>query len=271
MNSQEDSSKVRENKREDRKALKKFWIMLVCSGFLGMLFGVFSVFLGNSDFGLQGEETKWVLKQVGIFGSFVVTTVLLLVITIIYRKAKNLYHSWDGEDEEVYAKIEEKISYALMFTSITMIFGYFFFSFGVYVIEPKGVSKLNAKIELWEFWVVLLGMVYAVVSTCIAQQKTVNFDKELNPEKKGSVYDINFNSKWLESSDEAERFLIYKAAYRAFRIMQIVFPAAWIVSLIDMISFGTGLFSSILILALWMIMVCTYCINSIYYTKHSSK
>lgn len=270
MDNQKDS-KVRENKREDRRALKKFWFMMVCSGFLGMLLGVFSVFLGDSGFDLQGEGTKWALKQVGIFGSFVTTTIILFVIAIIYRQARSLYHRWDGEDEEVYAKIEEKISYALMFTSIAMILGYFFFSFGIYVIEPEGISKPDSKIELWEFWVVLFGMIYAIASTCIAQQKIVNFDKELNPEKKGSVYDINFNSKWMESSDEAERFLIYKAAYRAFRVMQIVFPVAWIISLLGMVTFGTGLFSSILILALWMAMVCTYCINSIYYTKHSSK
>lgn len=270
MNSQRDS-KVRENKREDRKALKKFWIMLICSGFLGMLFGVLSVFLSDSDLGLDSEGAKWVLRQIGVFGSFVVTTVILFIIIMIYRKTRGLYRSWDGEDEEIYNQIEEKLSYALMFASIGIIFGYFFFSFGIYVIGLKGDSDSVLKITLWEFWTVLLGMIYAIAGACVAQQKIINLEKELNPEKKGSVFDINFNDKWMESSDEAERFLTYKAAYRAFRMMQTVFPAAWIISLLGMITFETGLFPSILILALWMVMVCTYCINSIYYTKHSSK
>lgn len=270
MDNQKDS-KVKENKREDRKALKKFWLISVCSGFLGMLFGVFSVFLSDSKLGLDSEEAKWVLRQIGVFGSFVVTTVILFIIIMIYRKTRGLYRSWDGEDEEIYNRIEEKLSYALMLTSIGIIFGYFFFSFGIYVTELWKLSEEFLKFRVWEFWVVLIGMIYAVASAHIAQQKIVNFEKELNPEKKGSVFDINFNDKWMESSDEAERFLTYKAAYRAFRMMQIAFPSAWIISLLGMITFETGLFPSIVILVLWMVMACTYCINSIYYTKHSSK
>lgn len=270
------SNKAKENKKEDKKALKKFWVILIGSGLFGLVLGISSSFLGDSflgssGFGLQSEEAKQVIKQLGIFGSFAVSTVLLFVIVVFYRQAKKLYHSWDGEDEEVYNRIETKLSYALMVTSIEMIFGYFFFSFGIYVTEFWELSDAMIKMKLWEFWIILCGMIYATASASIAQQKIVNFEKELNPEKKGSVYDPKFNEKWMETSDEAERLIIYKSAYRAFRIMQLAFQIAWVICLLGMMTFETGLFPMIMVLALWMVMVCAYCIHSIYYAKHPSE
>lgn len=265
------NNKARENKKEDKKALKKFWVILICSGLLGMLFGIASSILSDISSGFHDEGIQWVIKQAGIFGSFVLTTIFLFVIASLYRKARRLYVAWDGEDEDAYNKMEAKLSCALMVTSIGMISGYFFFSFGIYVTEFWKLSGVVIKIRMWEVLVILCGMIYALAGMSIAQQKIINFDKELNPEKKGSVYDINFNDKWMETSDEAERFITYKSAYQAFRMMQKVFPAAWVVSLLGMLSFDTGLFPAIVILVLWMVMVCTYCIHSIYYTKHSSE
>lgn len=270
MDNQKDS-KIRENRNEDRKALKKYWIIMIFSCFCGMLFGIFSVFLSDSHLGLDSEEAKWVLRQIGVFGSFAVTTVLLLIIIVIYRQTRAMYRAWDGENEETYNRIEERLSYALTLSSIGIIFGYFFFSFGIYVTELWKLSKESFKFGVWEFWIVLSGMIYSVAGMSIAQQRIVNFDKELNPEKKGSVFDVNFSDKWMESSDEAERFITYKAAYQAFRMMRNAFPVAWIISLLGMIAFETGLFPSIVVLVLWTLMVCSYSIHSIYYIKHPPK
>ena len=38
-----------------------------------------------------------------------------------------------------------------------------------------------------------------MVVTVIAQNRIVNFTKEINPEKKGSVYDLKFQKTWIAS------------------------------------------------------------------------
>ena len=48
------------------------------------------------------------------------------------------------------------------------------------------------------------------------QQMTVDFQKIMNPEKQGSVYDLRFQKKWEESCDELEKFTIYRSAYKAY-------------------------------------------------------
>ena len=51
------------------------------------------------------------------------------------------------------------------------------------------------------------------------QKKLVDFEKIMNPEKKGSLYDFGFNKKWYESFDEAERNQVGIASYKAFNIV----------------------------------------------------
>ncbi|MGN0507522.1 MAG: DUF3169 family protein [Lachnospiraceae bacterium] len=266
-----ESSKVRENKREDKKALKKFWIIIICSAILGMILGMLSMFLKVSGLYLWNDTMEWAVKQTGVFGSVVVTTFLLILIVLIYRQARRLYRDWDGDDEDIYNRIETKLSYGLMLTNIGMIGGYFFFALGAYVTNLSEADKAGGVIEATSFLIVFAGMIYAMAAMSIAQQKIVNFEKELNPEKHGSVYDSKFTDKWLETSDEAERFIIYKSAYKAFRVMGIAFAAAWVISLIGMMAFDTGFFPVAMVLALWMIMTCTYCVKTIYYAKHPSE
>ena len=52
--------------------------------------------------------------------------------------------------------------------------------------------------------------------------------KELNPEKKGSVYDVKFVDKWEDSCDEAEKILIYKCAYKTYNKMSGLYIGLWI-------------------------------------------
>lgn len=267
------SSKKKENEREDKRALKRFWRVLLVSLVLGMAIGMLSSFLKGSGVGLHIEGIGFAIRQIGMFASFVATTALLLVICVLYRQAKSLCRTWDGEDENVYRRMETKLSYCMLLTNITMICGYFFFTLGVYVTKLSAVpaDAAAAKLQIWDFAIVLCGMIYAIAAMCIAQQKIVNFEKELNPEKKGSVYDPKFTDQWLATSDEAERLIIYKSAYGAFRMMQKAFSAAWVITLLGMMMLETGFFPVAVVLALWMAMVCTYSINSIYYEKHPSE
>lgn len=58
--------------------------------------------------------------------------------------------------------------------------------------------------------------VFLLSCACVifAQQKAVDLERRMNPEKHGSVYDAKFQKKWLDSCDESERRQIGEASRR---------------------------------------------------------
>ncbi|MGL6219074.1 MAG: DUF3169 family protein [Lacrimispora sphenoides] len=69
------------------------------------------------------------------------------------------------------------------------------------------------------YW--LTGFIAAVICTIVTQQKIINFEKEINPEKRGSVFNQKFSKKWEKSCDEAERLSIYKSTYTSYRAVTV--------------------------------------------------
>lgn len=47
-----------------------------------------------------------------------------------YRKSDTAFHGWDGEDEDVMQRAEERLSWALLLDSLTVIVSFFFFNAG---------------------------------------------------------------------------------------------------------------------------------------------
>ena len=63
-----------------------------------------------------------------------------------YRKARTAFRSWDGEDEDVMQRAEERLSWALLLDSLTVIVSFFFFNAGTEKL-PQGsdVYKRQAQ------------------------------------------------------------------------------------------------------------------------------
>ncbi|MBQ5922337.1 MAG: DUF3169 family protein [Alistipes sp.] len=55
----------------------------------------------------------------------------------------------------------------------------------------------DAAATVQKFVLFAVGLILSVVVAMVASVKIVNFEKEMNPEKKGSAYDFNFQKKWL--------------------------------------------------------------------------
>lgn len=133
--------------------------------------------------------------SLGVLGT---TLVSLAVILWLYRGAKGLFESWDGEEETVMDRAEEKLSWGLLVISVQMVLDLFFFPAGTI---GQGLGAL---------WSVLL-FVVSLLGLVLAQQKIVDLTRKMNPEKQGSVYDPKFQKKWFESCDEAEQKQIGQA------------------------------------------------------------
>ena len=269
------TEKQQENKKEDKKAFKKFAWILLLAFMVGILVGVGSAFLGDI---MENESVKDafvnIMQSVAIYGGYIYTTVLLIASIVLYKKSRKEYIAWDEEDEEVLEGMETKISYVIWFSNLIMFGSYFFFATGVWasdLVEIKGALVQDAT----GFWVslgaVFLHMAYALIVSCIIQQKAVNLTKEINPEKRGSIYDIKFQDKWLANCDEAERFAVYKCSFKTFKVMQLTGMVLWVICLIGQMIFGTGVFATIVVTVFMIIQISVYSVQGIYFAKHPSE
>ena len=269
------TEKQQENRKEDKRALGKFAAMLVLAFVIGIGVGFGSVFLGDI---MENKSLKeafvGILQGIAVYGGYFVTTALLIACVVLHKKCRCQYSTWDEEDENVLADIETKISYVMWFANLIMYGSYFFFSAGVWATDMLD-AKSALEQENTGFWfalaVVFLHMIYALVSACVIQQKAVNLTKEINPEKKGSIYDMKFQDKWLANCDEAERFAVYKCSFKTFKTMQITGLVLWVVCLVGQMTFGTGAFATIIVTIFMVIQTSVYSMQGIYFAKHPSE
>ena len=180
-------------KRDNRKALQKFFLILLGAAVFGGVAGFAAGWMGHDNLSgvVTAAVTDW-LTAMAPWVMIVTSTVSLGMILWLYRSAKKLYAGWDGEEEAAMEQAEEKLSWALMVTTVQVVLDMFFFA-------AAAVSENMSA---------LIGMAVFVLSIAlltVSQQKIVDQIRRMNPEKQGSVYDVHFNKKWLASCDEAEQ------------------------------------------------------------------
>lgn len=187
------------------------------------------------------------------FSAGVVLTVVYAAVTAglitaslgVFSSARARAEKWDGENEDEIEKIEDMLNMPLMFTNIMQTTGIGFLTCCMSLLLSK--KSLTAAVPAVIFEVSYLFVL-------IINGRVVELEKKLNPEKKGSMTDMDFGRKWLDSCDEGEKLAIYRAAYgalnatnKAFFIISVVL---WALQMI----FDTGLMPVISVTVLWSIM-----------------
>lgn len=248
------NSKAYENKKEDRKAIKKFALIMVLCFAGGVLGGFLCSVITDMEFGV-GAFFMGILSIIAPYGNVVFTTILLITDMIIIKKSRKDFLLWDGEDEEWIERIEQRLTYAIIFVSVHMVLMYFFMSVGMYFIN---FDELDNAMTVVRIAALLLGVFYALFVNTMIQKQIVNLEKEINPEKKGSVFDAKFHKKWMDSCDESERFQIYQASYKSFQVTGYVCMGAWLFCFIGMVSWNFGLIPLIIVLVIWLTLILSY-------------
>ncbi len=239
-------------KLDNKKAMKKFILItglgMFCGGVLGFL---------SSTVQLQTTVNKLqsfidiIMKFVADWGMMLVFLAIMIPSIYLYIKATKAYQRLDDEDEETLDQIENHLSYIILLLNIMYILLLFIISCSM----TYG-AKQSILMSIIQFIVYLIVLVYM-------QQKVIDFTKLLNPEKKGSVYDIDFRKKWINSCDEAERFHIGNASYQAFVVTNMACLVIWIVLFFLQNILAIGILPSFVVLLILGILNCTYIITSI--------
>lgn len=239
-------------KQENRKALPRFFIMLAAAGIFGAVIGFASAFAADTEMVERvGAALSAFLTFIAPWGIPVSSLILLSLSFSLCRRAGTMAHGWDGEDEQTVETAEEKLSWALFWSNLLLLLDFFFVS----------LCPLYIK-SLWGLVTILLFLL-SFAGIMLVQQKVVDLERTLNPEKQGSIYDRNFHKKWIASCDEAEQRQIGQAAYKSYSTMNRSFPVVWCILTVLNFFFDTGLLPVLVVLVLWGISSTSYLLEAI--------
>lgn len=257
-----------EIKKANRKALPKFMLIMVISLLVGGLGGFCS-----AKYGLNSLSDG--MKSAGAFFSAYIAPWLILAVAVIlpvvcipiYRSAKKLLSSWDGENEEISDTIDKKLSIVIWVTSAALILSYFLISASY----AEGFATFEKENSIIPFFVGIAGFFAIMIEAVIIQQKCVDSAKKTNPEKTASVYDTKFHKKWMDSCDEAEKIMIGKCAFKAYAATNTVCTVLAIVLAICALIFGIGFLPSLAVCLIWIVNLSVYCREALKYSKAGNK
>lgn len=278
MTQVEKTNRVQREKDSDKMHLKRLLVMVCLCAAAGGVIGFFLMFARDwisENIGIKDEAIQSYLGLISL-AVYVAGTIFLFVMAFFqYSRAKKLAVSWNGEDEAVMDAIEKKQNLAMLWNNMLMIFFFLFFAL---VIGVSGIFELARTIEtgipeLSMFRIIaffgsvptlFMGVIlYMVIYKCV-----FDLQKKLNPEKQGSVYDFQFDKKWEESCDEAQKQMMYKAGYKAFRAGNMTCLGFWLISIFGLGFFQTGVFPVVCICAIWLALNISYSRSVIQRERH---
>ena len=262
-----ENNKAEKNKKENKAALKKFIPMLIVCALIGGLVGGASSFIGYSDFsGSIVEAALLIVNMVSPWAVIILGVLSFIVCWVIYRKARAMYEGAltsakvtgepeeSGEpDEQIIEAVEDKLSQGMFILSVIMIVQMLFF--GIMMADLENIADSSFALAMAAAGVFVAGNLAQLKQ----QQLMVDLEKEMNPSKKGSVYDAKFRDKWEESCDELEKIIIYKSAYKAYKTTALTCVILWIVTATLSIAFKTGPLPSIAVSIIWLVQTVSYC------------
>lgn len=242
------------------KALIYIAIMVLC-GAAGYVFGRLAK---RAELSLDIEGIKAAVKTAAVYAVPALYVILMTSLTVvaccIYAKTARAYKSLGKDDEDEMLRLENRLNTPVTILNICTILNLLFFSLMAEIIEFGDVSKPLSRI-LSAGGMILFILVYLMIF--IMSRKCIELFKHMNPEKQGDLLDLNFQKKWEESHDEAQKMMMYKSAFKAFKAANYSCMVLWLICLMAQFVFRTGVLPVICVSAIWLIMTAVYCFESI--------
>lgn len=257
-----------EIKKANQKAFPKFILIMIISLLVGGSIGFCSAKYGLNT--LAGG-----LKSAGaFFGTYIAPWLMLIIAVIVpvvcvlvYRSAKKLLSSWDGENEEISDTIDKRLSIVIWVTSAALILSYFLIAASY----SDGFDAFENGNRMVLFMIGITAFFAIMIEAVMIQQKCVDATKKMHPEKTASVYDLKFQKKWMDSCDEAEKIMIGKCAFKAYAATSVVCTILSVVLAICALTFGTGFLPSLVVCLIWIVNLSAYSKEALRYSKAGNK
>lgn len=264
----ETATRKEEIRKEDNKKVGLFAVILVFAGFFGGILGAIGMGLVNSmeKSGLTFVEFwNQLQREFAVPASFllIILDVMFIIISFSYlSKAKKLWKS-DVDEDEKYEVVDRKLSISIVISNVCYFINFAFFGFAFYT----GLSFVEGISESWlHIYMRTIDLVVFTATLFInlaIQKSCINLTKLMNPEKKGSIYDMKFDKVWYQSCDEAERMQIGLASYKAFQAVNNTLIALMVIFVLGAMFFEIGILPIVVITVIALVNNITYGVASI--------
>lgn len=229
----------------------------ILCGVCGFGFGKLIRMFENSG---GAENLKEAVKTAAVYVTpflyLAVMPALFIIAGCRYAAVNRAYKRLGEDDEDRMMELEHKLNLPATLMNVCMILNFMFFSIVAEIIEFGNVSETFGKVLTIVTAILFVGSYVVLV---IISRKCLMLVKKMNPEKRGDLLDMNFHKKWEESCDEAQKIIMYKAAYKAFKVTNYSCLALWLVCVLAQFVFHAGVFPVICVSAVWLIMISVYC------------
>ena len=259
----EKQSKSRKaDQKAEKKSVKTWIVVLLLCGFGGGILGAFTdQILALFDWENFGEDFIRYGRKGAPLVMLAGNIILFAVAMCQYAKCRAMTFGLDEDSEDyddLFDEIELKLSNPLLVSNIGMIFNFVMFGVVTYIeqdyVDLFGKDVLANNLLLANCGMMLLSLAWVTA----IQYAVIGLEKKLNPEKKGSIFDVNFAKQWLDSSDEAQQIMTYKAAYKAYQVTVYTCIGLWLICLLGMMAFHTSVMPVICIGIIWLVAVVVY-------------
>ncbi len=254
-----------EIKQANRKALPTFLLVVLVCAAVG---GIIGYCTGSAD---VDRLSSGIHAAVFFFGEHIAHWLLLAIAVTtaavcipMYRSAWKLLNTRDGEDEDVSELADGKISRVVWVSNLALILAFFVLS-ASYSAAHKAVGHVIF------FFLGIASFLAVLAEAVILQQKCVDKLKQMNPEKQGSVYDMKFRKKWMDSCDEAEKIIIGQCAYKAYTAVNTTCTALALLCALRALLFGGGFSAALVVCIIWFVNNEAFCRSSEKYSRSGRK
>lgn len=249
-----------EIKKANRRAMPKFLLIMAASMLAGGVAGFFCARYGLDRLaGGMKEAASFFGANVAPWLMLALVAILPAVCVPIDRGIEKRLAAWNGEDEGV--DEAEKLSVVIWLSQAVLIVSFFLLA----AVYSGGFAIFDQQEGM--FFLSIAAFFVIMIETVVLQQKCVDAVKRINPEKTASIYDMRFQRKWMDSCDEAEKLMIGRCAFKAYRATNLVCLILAVLLAICALVFDAGLLPSLVVCVIWIVNHTAYAKEAIQSNK----
>lgn len=224
----------------------KFVLLLLVCGLAGGV-ASFTMSVTSSHLSAVVSNLLGFCRRNGPLLIIAVSCILFAGFLLFYLRAKKYLAT--VQDDDASGKADTAICVAQVFTTAGQIS----------LIILMGLWMRKDQLESLKAF--FLNTVLTVVLVLVfngLEMMTVGLQKKLSPNKKGDPLKFSFDREWIESCDEAEKYVAYAAAFRTFLILKWAFALTLGALLLLQLTFDTGFLPVAVVGFLWLIHTVSY-------------
>lgn len=245
--------------KTDKQIVIKFILILIVACVIGIIGGFVGATLAENFDGDIFSDLKEIMEiamPIIFIGSNIVVHIFCFAK---YAKGKKLADSWDGWNEEVIDEAEAVLGVALIPENILLVCNFFMYGATLYF------ANFTVEGGLGNLTVTVIGAITFIVGlffSTLLQKLVIDAEKKINPEKRGNILDTEFTKEWIASCDEAQKKAIHEAGFKAYQAANAVCIVMSVISMMGLMTFGTGLFPLVCVSIIWITLVVSYSVAS---------